>query len=450
MKIDKKKLALSLIIPLIILVMRPMGMDWRQTAILSCLILVITWWSGNVMGKIPASLFLMGTFLVFGGVSAKTVFSFPLSESFLLIAITYLFSRGISNSGIVERLVLPILKKFANTPVKAMLAIIFTLIISIYIIPQPIARLIIIAMLFDTYLKKTSAPIETQKVLMFVCFLLYAAVNMASKNADIILNVISSDLSGTAISDFKWMQYMAIPAAMTGSIIFLTLIVVFRKELLGIRLNLIEPLPVEAPLDRKEKWTLVLISCTILLWVTYPLHGINQTLVTVVASLLMALIGILKPKDIHSIDMTTLIFLSAAFSIGGVMKASGTAEILFTKVGAVFPQTFSLFYVAVMIAVAMLMHMVLGSNTTTLSVVIPGYLIIAGPYLPSEIIMFITYASVAVHALIPFHSVALMIGVSNEYFSSNHVLKFGIPMTAIVFLSVLFIYMPWWRMAGFL
>ena len=43
--------------------------------------------------------FLLGTFAVFGSAPLQVVLSFPLSETFVLIVLSYLLSQGIENSG---------------------------------------------------------------------------------------------------------------------------------------------------------------------------------------------------------------------------------------------------------------------------------------------------------------------------------------------------------------
>ena len=71
-------------------------------------------------------------------------------------------------------------------------------------------------------------------------------------------------------------------------------------------------------------------------WVTYSCHGINSTLIACVSTACMFAIKVLEKKDFKAIDVTTLIFLTAAFCIGGVMKACGAADIVFGKIGVIF------------------------------------------------------------------------------------------------------------------
>ena len=173
-------------------------------------------------------------------------------------------------------------------------------------------------------------------------------------------------------------------------------------------------------------------------------------MITIVSTVVLFAIKILNGEDWKAVDITTLIFLTAAFSIGTVMKFCGAADKVFGQLETIFPTKFSLLYVCVMILITMLLHMILGSNTTTLSVVIPGLMILCSQVVKSPIIVFISVISVAFHAILPFHSISLMIGVSNNYYPAKYVTKLGLPVTLLVYLVVIGIYIPYWKIVGLL
>lgn len=83
-------------------------------------------------------------------------------------------------------------------------------------------------------------------------------------------------------------------------------------------------------------------------------------------------LGLLRLPDVKAINVKLLIFLTAAFAIGGTLKSCGVADRLFSLFVPVFPQTFSPAYAAVVLLTVVLLHTVLGSNITTMSVVVPG------------------------------------------------------------------------------
>ena len=71
-----KKIVSILILPLLVLIMKPFNLDLNQAIVLSALILTITSWAIGKPNKILTSLFLLGVFLIFGNTPAKRVLSF--------------------------------------------------------------------------------------------------------------------------------------------------------------------------------------------------------------------------------------------------------------------------------------------------------------------------------------------------------------------------------------
>ena len=443
------KFCLSMAAPLIILMYRPIGLNMRQSGVLAGVLLTIIWWSANIVKKIPASIFLVGVFCIVSGADYGEIFSFPLSETFPMLVVTYLFSQAISNVGILEKIIQPILAKLVHTPLQCVIAVVAVFFLMMYVVPQPLARLIIVAAMFDHFLKKTTLPQETRKVLMYSVFLFYAVVNMSSKDADMIMNYVAASFSDTVITNGVWIRGMFIPTLITCCLVILLFSLLFRKQMIGCQIRM-EKKAEAVAFSRQQKISAGIIFATVVLWMTHSIHGINNTLVTLIAVVFLFAAGSLKKEDFKAIDVTTLIFLTAAFAIGGVMDACGAADKVFGLFSDIFPASFSVRYVVIMIGISMALHMILGSNTTTLSVVVPGMMILCGKMVPSPVIVFIAVISVSFHAVLPFHSVSMMIGASDEYFPSKYVTRFGIPATILVYLAIIGIYIPYWKLVGFL
>lgn len=440
-------LMLSLALPALILFGRPIGLTLRQSAVVAAVLLVIIWWSTGLVKKIPASVFLIAVFCLVSRVEMGTIFSFPLSETFPMIVITYLFSQGIANSGLIDQIFQPLLLRLVHTPCQCLLAITAMFYLTMYVIPQPLARVIIVAAMFHQFLKRTDLPEQTCSVLMYGVFLLFAVVNMSAKDADMIMNHVAAGFSEIPISNGMWMRYMLPPTLVTCALVLLTFTFFFRRELLGPAIKT-RCAAARVPFSGRQKAALAVIVVTVLLWMSSGLHGINQTVITILATAILFGLGILHKEDLKTIDVTTLVFLTAAFSIGGVMKACGAADKVFGVLQGIFPAEFSLGYLLVMVLVSMLLHMILGSNTTTLSVAVPGMLILCGQAVSSPVIVFTAVASVSFHALLPFHSVAMMIGASNGYFPARYVVRMGIALTLLTFFAAAGVFYPYWSICG--
>ena len=70
-------------------------------------------------------------------------------------------------------------------------------------------------------------------------------------------------------------------------------------------------------------------------------------------------LGLLRLPDVKAINVKLLIFLTAAFAIGGTLKSCGVADRLFSLFVPVFPQTFSPAYAAVVLLTVVLLHTVM-------------------------------------------------------------------------------------------
>jgi len=433
----------------VIFMERPLQMSGRQCTVISALLVCVVWWSTGWIHKNIASCLLLAVFCLFSGVRARTVFTFPLSNSFLLILFTYIFSRGIEKSGLAEIFLEPVLVKCADTPLKALLSVVAMFFLTMYAIPQPLARLIVVSGIFRHYLDKTEAKTEVKEILMFGVFAIYVFVNCCTEKADIILNTTIVAVAGLDFSDMDWIRYMAVPSLLYLGILLLILCVLFRKQLRGCRLHLREGVEAgKREVRSGDKRMLWLLIVTVLFWMTEEFHGIPAWIVTFVSIGGMFALGALKKEDILAVDLSTLLFLTAAMSIGGVMREGGTADAIFRFLQQVFPAGEAWQYILVMMLIIISMHMILGSNTTTLSVVTPGLIFMYGAVIPAEIIMCITSVTLATQWLFPFHSVGMMIGVSKGYFKSRHMLKTGLVLTLVVFLAVFGLYLPWWKLTG--
>ena len=201
-------------------------------------------------------------------------------------------------------------------------------------------------------------------------------------------------------------------------------------------------------LSPTELRNLVFLVVVVIIWATEDFHPITGTAVVVVATVLMFPLGMLRLPDVRSINVKLLVFLTAAFAIGGTLKACGVADRLFALFLPIFPDTFSLTYVLVVLVTCVLLHIVLGSNITTMSVVVPGLMSIGAGVAPALPLMFTMCIAVCSQFILPFHHVILLLGEGNRYYSTKELVKMGLPQTVVMFLVVFLFYLPWWRLIG--
>jgi di/tricarboxylate transporter len=275
-------------------------------------------------------------------------------------------------------------------------------------------------------------------------------INMTITRGDLILNNALLNIANIELLESTWVKYMAVPSLILYIVSAVGFVLMFKKEL--DKYNHCEKvLKVEKEkLTKKDKINMVIIALVVVIWATESFHGISGTLVVILGSIAMFANKLLKKEDLKCVDVNLLIFLTAAFSIGKVMTYSGTSDVIFSNFVPLFPDSFNNLYILMIVLVSMALHMILGSNVTSLSVVLPGVMLISSGVVDPVIVMFITYVAVCGHFVLPFHSVPLLIGNGNKLFSSRETIKFSPVITVIVLTCIFLVYKTWWSMIGVL
>lgn len=440
----------SIIIAGLIIILQPLDMSIDQSIILAALLVTIVLWTTNVISKTYASVFLLVAFMVFGKTPIRQIFSFPLSENFVMIVFSFIFSQGIAKSKLADKLIQPVLFKYANTLLKFFISLFAIQFLMIFIIPQPFSRVIIIAMIFLAYFERINLRHETKEIMLFWIYVSSALINMIIIRGDIILNNALITIANHTINESVWIKYMSIPSIMMYIIAAMGFAYTFKNHIWEFEVNRFENSTKDIKLNSQENKQLLVISLTVLFWAAESIHGINGTIVVIIGSMAMFVIGLLNIEDLKSINIHLLVFLTAAFSIGSVLKGSGVTDVVFLRFVPLFPNAFSSSYIAIIMITATSLHMILGSAVTTMSVVVPGLLIIASGQAGTEILMFIMYIMICSHFVLPFHNVILMIGNGNKHFRAELMLRYAPVLTGTVVFGIFIVYLNWWRLIGVL
>lgn len=438
-----------MILPALVMLFRPLGLDGTQSFLLAVLLMVIFWWVVNLMPKWISSALLLLVFSFWGRTPLRSVFQFPLSDNFVVILFAFLFSQGIANSGLTKRLLQPLFYQWIRNPAQFLLFVAVCNIALIFVIPQPFARVILFAFIVNEFLEDVCKEKTTREILMFGTFLFSCTSNMLFLRGDIIMNNAVQSFGEVAFTEGSWAAAMTVPTLILMAVEYILLYTVYYRHLKGVRFVMPPAPPQQKKLATRERGILGLILLTMLLMALEPLHGISSKWVILASTVVMFLIRLLHLEDIRSINFNLLVWLAAAFSIGSVMRGSGTADIVFSRLSALFPSRFSLAYVLVIVVITMALHMLLGGSVTTTSVVVPGILGIAAGEAPAAMLVLIIYILVYNHFLLPLHHAVLVIGNGDKRFPARLVVQFGGVLSIVMPLFVLFVYCFWWQLIGF-
>ncbi len=447
---------ISFVCPLLLVLLRPLGMDLGQSAVLASLVLVIIWWVSGAVHRLVASCVLLVLFCLFGRTPPTAVFSFPLSPGFYILILSFVFSQGVLNSGLVEKLVTPFLVRHVRSRGRLILTLFICALAFIFIIPQPYSRVILLSIVFTGFCNAVGMGEDARKVVLFGLFTFSLMMNNGLLQGDIVLNTAALGISGIQLGELGWAARMLPPTLVFCALAGLLYAFVYKKHLVfpkpadggttGGDLNKAQA----AALSGRDKRNLVFIVVFVLFWALTPVHGVDQLITIAAGTLLMFLFGLARLRDLATIDVTLLVFVTAAFSIGSVMRGSGVADLLFNRFIPLFPSGFSFGFVLAVVLICMAMHMVLGSNITTMSIMIPGLFTIAAGRMDDTLLMLLIVFSICAHFLLPFHNVIIMVGEGRGCYDGKTMLRFTLPLTVLVVASAMALYLGWWRIAGFL
>lgn len=441
-------IVVSFLIPAFFTLLRPMHMDLNQSFVIGSLFLVILWWGTGWVHKDIASGALLLVFLLFGHTPVQQVLFFPLSENILIIVAAYLLSQGIVNSKVADNFSHFLLDRYCKNSTRTVIITFILCSALIFIIPQPFPRVVMLSAIYMNFLRSRKVEKEQERVLLFCIFVAATVTSLLFMNGDVIANYAALGFGKVGMPFFDWVKYMTLPTAVVTAIIAAAFILVFKKDLKDGFSAKGEKKDLKISADGKK--ALIVMAVIAVLWLTEPLHKVSAAVTALLGALTMFILRIISIKDFKSINLSLLLFLTAEFSIGRVLVASGVAEHIRDFLMTILPATESVWFLPVIVLCVMALHMIMGSIITALSFSIPMLIIIVNGAFPPAFIALLVLVSVAFHYMLPFHHVTIIIGYGSGYYENRHVMKFGLVLTIITFVSVFLLYIPWWKITGLL
>ncbi|MDW7672405.1 MAG: SLC13 family permease [Bacillota bacterium] len=438
----------TLVIPAVIILTTPFGLTLQQSILFSAVLLTVTWWATGIFNKNIASVFLLAVFLLVSDSSLQTIFRFPLSTVFLLLASAFLLGDGITRSHLASRIAQVFLSRYGRSP-RRLISLSFLLgLVLVLVIPHPFPRVIILTSIYTNYLKNHQVDQLTGKIILFSIYAASSVTSMVLLNGDVVLNHAAVEFSGVNLGWTDWATYMAVPTVICSVFVFFLLILLFRSRIHQQEFSSEEKQ--QTRISKGEIKALLIMSGVLLGWATDMLHGIDPAWISLAGVLAMGFARLLYPSDLRKLNVTLFIFITAAFSIGGVLNESGVGKELFDQLVQIMPDPGSLAFYVFLVLSVMAVHMFIGSSVTTMAVMLPGLLSLEMPGVEPVAVTLIVYITVAIHFLLPFHHATMMIGAGSNHFSQRVLLQYGLMMTAATLAMILGIFLPWWRITGLL
>jgi di/tricarboxylate transporter len=433
------------------------GLQQAGHTCLALTLMTVVWWATQV----AQSGFVGGAYLVLliimGVAEPALVFKSWTGSTLWLVIGAYLIAGAVKDSGLGERIAYAFIKKFVRSYNGLIVSIFILTFIMSLLIPHPWPRAFLIMSVMAVVCKSGNMPKEDIVKIGFITFAASCPVSMIFLTGDATINPLAVANSGVACSFLEWFKYMSVPMIFASLVTMVLCMVLFRATK-PLTINYEEIKAKQQSLGRittMEKRTLIWLIIAIVLWLTDSLHHINVGWITLAVGLLMSmpLIGeVLTPKSWAGVPVHVLVFLTSAMAIGTVGGATGmNVWIANTLLPAQIPS--NIYILALLIAViTVVVHMFMGSVIAVMGVCIPAFVAFTSKSginpLPISLMVF---SAINIHYILPFHNLAILVGCEPDTggYTQKEVLKLGIPLTLVVFLTVL-IEAAWFQVVGLL
>ena len=358
----------------------------------------------------------------------------------------YLLAGAVKDSGLGQRIAYAFMLKFVKSAKSLILSIFALTFVLALLIPHPFPRAFLILAVVSVIAESAGYGEDDRGKLGFLIFAAAVPCSMFFMTGDSTLNPLVASYGangGAAIGFVDWFIYMSLPMVVATLCTIVLALALFKpsKELVYDREEVLAKQAALGKLSEKEIRTIVWLVIAIALWLT--VSGDYLAWVTLVIGVLMAMpvIGeVLTPASWSSVDIKTLMFLTAAMAIGSVGGATGMnawiADVVLPSTVPANPYLFAL----LVCALTMVIHMFMGSVMAGLGICVPAFLtFVQGTSVTPIAVALIVFTAINLHYILPFHNLAILVGEGKDAggYTSKEAMKMGIPMTVVTFLVVL-------------
>lgn len=358
----------------------------------------------------------------------------------------YLIAGAVKDSGLGQRIAYAFMLKFVKSAKSLILSIFALTFVLALLIPHPFPRAFLILAVVSVIAESAGYGEDDRGKLGFLIFAAAVPCSMFFMTGDSTLNPLVASYGangGAAIGFVDWFIYMSVPMVVATLCTIVLALALFKpsKELVYDREDVLTKQAALGKLSEKEIRTIVWLVIAIALWLT--VSGDYLAWVTLVIGVLMAMpvIGeVLTPASWSSVDIKTLMFLTAAMAIGSVGGATGMnawiADVVLPSTVPANPYLFAL----LVCALTMVIHMFMGSVMAGLGICVPAFLtFVQGTSVTPVAVALIVFTAINLHYILPFHNLAILVGEGKDAggYTSKEAMKMGIPMTVVTFLVVL-------------
>ena len=445
------KAGICVVLPLLTVLLNPLALATVQNLLLAAIVLGIALWATELADRTLVSVALLVIFAATAapaGVTMQRIFSFPLSANFLTIVSSFLLSAGVVNSGVAKKLANDFLNRYCSNLVHLVIAAGLLNALLAAVIPQPVPRITLLGSIYFVLLKEQNVTAEQRRAVLMSVFVMATSTAMILKNGDVVLNAAALSINNVDLTQMEWLRYMTLPSIL-ASVLLAAVYIFYQKK--HLHASIVMDRSKSEPLTRQGKITCLLMVIIVVLWVTESVHGISQAYVSLAGVAIMFLLGILKTPDLKSVKIGLLLFLTAEFALGNVLADSGIAASISEILLRVMPSSDNVYLPLLLLTLSIyVLHTLFGGAMGALAVSLPIVNALWGNVLGPEVISLTALVLVTCHYVFPYNQMTILVGYGQKYYEFRDVMRFAVVLTILVTVMIFGIYLPWWKLTGFI
>ena len=438
-------------LPLLTVLLNPLALATVQNLLLAAIVLGIALWATELADRTLVSVALLVIFAATAapaGVTLQRIFSFPLSANFLTIVSSFLLSAGVVNSGVAKKLANDFLNRYCSNLVRLVIAAGLLNALLAAVIPQPVPRITLLGSIYFVLLKEQNVTAEQRRAVLMSVFVMATSTAMILKNGDVVLNAAALSINNVDLTQMEWLRYMTLPSIL-ASVLLAAVYIFYQKK--HLHASIVMDRSKSEPLTRQGKITCLLMVIIVVLWVTESVHGISQAYVSLAGVAIMFLLGILKTPDLKSVKIGLLLFLTAEFALGNVLADSGIAASISEILLRVMLASDNVYLPLLLLTLSIyVLHTLFGGAMGALAVSLPIVNALWGNVLGPEVISLTALVLVTCHYVFPYNQMTILVGYGQKYYEFRDVMRFAVVLTILVTVMIFGIYLPWWKLTGFI
>ncbi|MDR1649779.1 MAG: anion permease [Synergistaceae bacterium] len=462
---DKKKLLYelaSIVLGLIVAFLPPpAGLTVQSMWTLGIMLWAIMNWMFRPVPEYVAAILMCSMWVVLKIVPFADAFGALGSSTVWLVIGVLGIGTAVTNSGLLKRITLMIMKLFPSNFKGQVMAILGAGTLTAPLIPSTTAKVsiagpIVAGIGVTLGLGKRSTGMSGLMVAMYTGFCLTGPVFLsASFFAYVVLGVLPAEVQ----AHFTWMNWFL--AALPWSIVMLAgsyfaIILLFSpKDAKTIPKEVIrEQIKALGPLSKNEKITLIVLAGCIVLWILEARMGIPAVIPSVVGLCLLTAFGVLSIADFNTkIPWNIIAFVAGILGLAKVLSAVGVNAWIGATCGP-YMSTLSanpyLFVAVTAVAIFIARFIVVDQVTplTLFTVILAPFCVIGGmnPWI-GGFIVYIMNMMWVVQFQNPQYVIAMTAAGGEENIHYRETTKFCFAYLLITVMGLL-ICVPYWKMIG--